>query len=144
MLLQGLATAAAVRERQLRHISVALETAALHDSQLTDRLIVQRDSHVAPPRVGVPPPPTGPLSSSGRRSGGPLGAGGVKPFVGQTMDERKATQAAKQAMLAASFLGYKTMDGTFVQSSRVPAAAEGVGGAAIPSKQSVEGKEGAY
>ena len=118
---------AAVRGRQLKHISSALHTAAAQDASLTGRLIVQKDSHAAPPRVGAPVASLAgtPLLSTSRRSGGTVGSVGfgvTKSFAGLTMDERKATQAAKQAMLAASFLGYKNPDGTFVQSSRTAAS----------------------
>ena len=121
---QGSVMAAEVRERQLGHVAAALRTAAALDADLTGRLLVQRDSHAA-----SPPPHRaggggggggGPLASTGRHSGR---AAATKPFAGQTIDDRKAAAAAKQAMLAASFLGYKAPDGAFVQSSRVTGGA---------------------
>lgn len=112
--------AAEVRERQLGHVAAALRTAAAQDADLTGRLLVQRDSHAASPPPHRAGGGGGPLASTGRHSGR---AAVTKPFAGQTIDDRKAAAAAKQAMLAASFLGYKAPDGAFVQSSRVTGGA---------------------
>lgn len=116
-LAQGAGLARGVREQQLAHVSAAMEAVATEDAHLTGRLLVHKDSHAAPAARSLAG--GGPLLPTVRRSGAATGGGGTKSFAGVSMDERKATQAAKQAMLAASFLGYKSSDGTFVQSARV-------------------------